>query len=120
MTCILTVDDSASMRQMLLATLEKEGYDTVQASCAQEALQIIEIKKFDLILTDIHMPDMDGFALIHALRKNRNFRFTPILALTTDLREDMKKLGKAVGATGWITKPFDSDKLLKVLKKVIG
>jgi two-component system, chemotaxis family, chemotaxis protein CheY len=120
MASILAVDDSVSMRQMISVTLKSAGYEVVQASCGQEALQLAKTRKVDLVLTDINMPNMDGLSLIRALRALPNYRFTPILTLTTESAADMKQQGKSAGATGWIVKPFNPDQLLQVLKKVIG
>jgi two-component system, chemotaxis family, chemotaxis protein CheY len=120
MACILAVDDSVSMRQMITVTLKSAGYEVVPASCGQEALQLAKAKKVDLVLTDINMPNMDGLSLIRALRAQPSYRFTPILTLTTESGIEMKQQGKAAGATGWIVKPFNPDQLLAVLKKVIG
>jgi two-component system, chemotaxis family, chemotaxis protein CheY len=120
MACILAVDDSMSMRQMISITLKSAGYEVLQASNGQEALQLAKTKKADLILTDINMPHMDGISLIQALRALPNYRFTPILTLTTESGPEMKQKGKAAGASGWIVKPFNPDQLLQVLKKAIG
>jgi two-component system, chemotaxis family, chemotaxis protein CheY len=120
MPCILTVDDSASIRQMVSITLKSAGYEVVQASCGQDALQLAKTRNFDLVLTDINMPNMDGISLVYALRSLPNYRFTPILTLTTESDMAMKQKGKAAGATGWIVKPFNPDQLLQLLKKVIG
>jgi two-component system, chemotaxis family, chemotaxis protein CheY len=108
------------MRQMISVTLKSAGYDVVQATDGLQALELVKNKKIDLVLTDINMPNMDGISLIQALRARPNFRFTPILTLTTESGTDMKQKGKAAGATGWIVKPFNPDQLLAVLKKVLG
>jgi two-component system chemotaxis response regulator CheY len=120
MASILAVDDSMSMRQMISATLKSAGYEVLQASNGQEALQLAKTKKADLVLTDINMPQMDGISLIRALRALPNYRFTPILTLTTESDPEMKQKGKAAGASGWIVKPFNPDQLLQVLMKIIG
>jgi two-component system chemotaxis response regulator CheY len=119
MACILAVDDSLSMRQMIAVTLKTAGYDVIQASCGTEALELAKTREIDLVLTDINMPNMDGLSLIRALRAQPKFQFTPILTLTTESAADMKQKGKAAGATGWIVKPFNPDQLLALLKKVI-
>jgi two-component system, chemotaxis family, chemotaxis protein CheY len=120
MACILAVDDSASIRQMIAVTLKSAGYAVVQATCGTEALELAKTNKIDLVLTDINMPNMDGISLIRALRALPAFRYTPILTLTTESATDIKQKGKAAGATGWIVKPFNPDQLLAVLKKVIS
>jgi two-component system, chemotaxis family, chemotaxis protein CheY len=119
MACVLAVDDSISMRQMITVTLKSAGYDVIQASGGVEALALAKTREIDLVLTDINMPNMDGLSLIRALRAQPKFRFTPILTLTTESAVDMKQKGKAAGATGWIVKPFNPDQLLALLKKVI-
>jgi two-component system chemotaxis response regulator CheY len=77
-------------------------------------------KKFDLVLTDVNMPVMDGLSLTRELRQLPNYRFTPILVLTTEAGPDKKQEGRAAGATGWLVKPFNPDQLLATVKKVLG
>jgi len=120
MALILTVDDSASMRQMVAFTLKGAGYDVVEAEDGQKALDASKTKKFDLVITDVNMPVMDGITFIRHLRTEVNYKFTPILMLTTESSSDKKAEGKSAGATGWIVKPFNPDQLLAVVKKVIG
>ena len=120
MASILAVDDSASMRQMVTFTLKSAGYDVVEASDGQEALQLAKSKTFNLVLTDVNMPNMDGIALVRALRALPAYKFTPLLTLTTESTADKKQEGKAAGATGWIVKPFNPEQLLGVIKKVLG
>jgi len=117
---ILTVDDSASIRNMVSFTLKGAGYDVTEAVDGQDGLDKSTSKSFDLILTDQNMPRMDGVTLIQKLRAMPQFRTTPILMLTTESGDDMKAKGKAAGATGWLVKPFDPQKLIEVVKKVIG
>ncbi len=120
MASILAVDDSASMRQMVTFTLQSAGYDVVEARDGQEALQLAQSKTFNLVLTDVNMPKMDGIALVRALRALPAYKFTPLLTLTTESTADKKQEGKAAGATGWIVKPFNPEQLLGVIKKVLG
>lgn len=120
MALILTVDDSASMRQMVAFTLKGAGYDVVEAEDGQKALAASKTKKFDLVITDVNMPVMDGITFIRHLRTEANYKFTPILMLTTESSADKKAEGKSAGATGWIVKPFNPDQLLAVVKKVVG
>ena len=120
MATILTVDDSASMRQMVAFTLKGAGYEVAEAADGQEALQLCQGRRFSLVLTDVNMPRMDGISLIRALRALPSYRFTPILMLTTESAADKKAEGKAAGATGWIVKPFNPDQLLATIKKVLG
>lgn len=120
MAQILAVDDSASMRQMVAFTLKGAGHDVTEASDGKQALSLAKSKKFDLVLSDVNMPNMDGIALTKELRALPDFKFTPILILTTESGADKKQDGKAAGATGWIVKPFNPDQLLATVKKVLG
>ncbi|MCP3671397.1 MAG: response regulator [Gammaproteobacteria bacterium] len=120
MTSILTVDDSVSMRQMVSFTLKGAGYEVTEAVDGIEALDIAKTRHFDLVVTDVNMPNMDGITLIKQLRNLADFRFTPILMLTTESGPERKQEGKAAGATGWIVKPFDPDRLLGIINKVLG
>ena len=119
MASILTADDSTSMRQMVSFTLKGAGYEVVEAVDGAEALEIAKTRAFDLVVTDVNMPNMDGISLIKELRKLPDFKFTPILMLTTESASDKKQEGKEAGATGWIVKPFDPEQLLGTIKKVL-
>ena len=120
MARILAVDDSASMRQMVTFTLKGAGHEVFEASDGVEALKFASGQTdLDLVISDINMPNMDGIALIKELRGIPNFKFTPILMLTTESGVDKKSEGKAAGATGWIVKPFNSDLLLATIGKVL-
>ena len=116
---ILAVDDSASMRQMVSFTLKKAGFDVTEAKDGQEALEIAKSSQFDVVISDVNMPVMDGITLVQNLRTLPQFKFTPILMLTTESGTDKKTEGKAAGATGWIVKPFNPEQLLAVIKKVV-
>lgn len=120
MASILAVDDSASMRQMVAFTLKSAGHSVTEASDGNEALTLAKSAQFDLVLSDVNMPNMDGLSLARELRSLPNFKFTPILMLTTESGMDKKTEGKAAGATGWIVKPFNPDQLLATIKKVMG
>jgi len=120
MASILVVDDSTTMRQMVTFTLTAAGHKVAEASDGEEALAVASDKKFDLVITDINMPRLDGISLIKRLRAKAEFKFTPILTLTTEFQDEKKREGKAAGATGWIVKPFNPDSLLAVLNKVLG
>ncbi|WP_462325044.1 response regulator [Desulfoplanes sp.] len=115
---ILIADDSASIRQMVKFTLEGAGYTTVEATDGNDALTKIhpEVK---MILTDLNMPGLDGIGLIKAVRGMSDYKFIPIVMLTTESQPAIKAEGKAAGATGWIVKPFKPDQLLAVVKKVL-
>lgn len=120
MATILAVDDSASMRQMVTFTLKGAGYDVQEACDGSEALEIAKQQKFDLVLSDVNMPVMDGIAFVTELRKLSEYKFVPVLMLTTESAGDKKMEGKKAGATGWIIKPFNPDQLLNTIKKVLG
>ncbi len=120
MVHILAVDDSTSMRQMVVFTLKGAGYQVTEAADGQAALELAQNQKFDLVLSDVNMPRMDGIALAKELRGLPDFKFTPILMLTTEAGLNKKQEGKAAGATGWIVKPFNPEQLLATIKKVTG
>lgn len=120
MATILAVDDSASMRQMVSFTLKGAGYNVVEAVDGLDALNKAKAQTFDCVVTDVNMPNKDGIELIKDLRALPNYKFTPLLMLTTEAGMDKKQQGKDAGATGWIVKPFNPDQLLKTIKKVMG
>ena len=116
----LVVDDSTSMRQMVSFTLTEAGFQTLEGADGQQALNALgKAGKVDLIITDLNMPVMDGITFIRQARQLPACRFTPILMLTTESQEARKLEGKAAGATGWLVKPFDPEKLLQVIGKVV-
>lgn len=117
---VMTVDDSRTMRDMVSFTLKEAGYSVLEAEDGQEALSVLTTQKADVIITDLNMPKMDGITLIKELRAKPNFSATPILMLTTESDESKKMAGREAGATGWIVKPFNPEKLLSVVKKVAG
>lgn len=117
---ILIVDDSASIRQMVEATLKSKGYQVTTANDGQAGLDQCKSGQFDFVLTDQNMPRMDGLTLIKSLRQLPQYGRTPVIVLTTEAGDEMKAKGRAAGATGWMVKPFDPNKLLEVVKKVLG
>ncbi len=117
---VLTVDDSASMRQMVRLTLTTAGYHVIEAADGVAGLSAARAGAIDMVLTDLNMPGMDGLALIRELRKLPSFTGVPIVLLTTESDAARKQEAKSAGATGWITKPFQPDQLLSVAKKVMG
>lgn len=117
---ILTVDDSATMRNMISFTLKSAGYEVLQAADGNEALRVIQSRAINLIITDVNMPNMDGITLIRHLRSLPGYQSTPVLLLTTESAPEKKAAGKAAGATGWIVKPFQQEQLLAVVAKVLG
>lgn len=120
MYSILAVDDSASMRKMVAFTLTGAGYQVVEAVDGQDGYEKAQTHKIDLVLTDQNMPRLDGLGLTRKLREHPVFKTVPILILTTESSDQMKQAGRAAGATGWLVKPFDPNKLLQVLQKVLG
>lgn len=117
---ILIADDSPSIRMMLGTVLNENGYQVEDAENGQIALQKASVFNPDMVITDLNMPEMNGFSLVENLRKNSHFKFIPILLLTTESHEDKKQIGRAVGATGWMIKPFNPEKLIAVVKKLIN
>lgn len=119
MKAILTVDDSASMRQMVSFVLRGGGYEVVEAVDGLDALSKMTGRELHLILTDINMPRMDGLEFTRQLRKILEYKFIPVILLTTESHADKKQEARAAGATAWIVKPFQPDQLLAVVKKVM-
>ena len=119
MANILVVDDSTTMRQMVSFTLVDAGHQVTEAENGAKALEAARGKHFDLVITDVNMPGMNGIDLVKGLRDLPEFKFTPILVLTTESAQDVKSRGRQAGATGWIVKPFSPDVLLTTLKKVL-
>ncbi len=116
---ILFVDDSPSIRTLVRMILEEAGYHVLISEDGQDALQHFNGKTINLLITDLHMPRMNGIELIKAIRKLSKYRYIPILFLTTETKSEMKNEAKAAGATGWITKPFDKENFIKTINKVI-
>jgi two-component system chemotaxis response regulator CheY len=115
---ILTIDDSKTMRDMLMLTLVEAGFDVIQAVDGQDGLDVLAGKKVDVIITDINMPRMDGYEVIRNLRRDPAHKSTPILVLTTESEADKKNLAREAGATGWMVKPFDPERLVATVRKV--
>lgn len=116
---VLVVDDSTSMRQMVAFTMKEAGFDVVEGTNGADALSRVQGKTLHLVITDLNMPVMDGMSLIRQLRAKPEYKFTPILMLTTESQDAKKQEGKAAGATGWIVKPFNPEQLLQVVAKVV-
>lgn len=117
---ILAVDDSRAILQMVTFTLKGAGYEVDGAADGREALGMAAAKNYAMVITDLNMPNMDGLTLIQSLRGKPQYRFTPLLMLTTEANPAFKEKGKAAGATGWLVKPFDPQQLVGVVKKVLG
>ena len=119
MQSILAVDDSASMRRIVSFTLKSAGYEVVEAVDGEDAFDKANARPFDLVLTDQNMPRLDGIGLTRRLRGHASFKAIPILILTTESSDQMKQAGKAAGASGWLVKPFDPNRLIEVVRKVL-
>lgn len=117
---ILAVDDSATIRGMLSATLSGAGFEVVLANDGQEGLDQLDETHPDLAITDINMPILDGFGFIEGVRKERANSSTPILVITTETGADLKARAREAGATGWVVKPFDPEKLVKTINRLIA
>lgn len=116
---VLTVDDSASVRQMVCFTLRNAGYGLAEAVDGRDGTEKARGQKFDLIITDLNMPNVDGIEMITAIRKLPGYAFTPILMLTTESQPEKKDAGRKAGATGWIVKPFQAEQLVAVVQKLV-
>jgi two-component system chemotaxis response regulator CheY len=104
---------------MVGAALTGAGHDVLQASDGREALELATRHAFDLVVTDVNMPNMDGISLVRELRGLPAYRFTPLLVLTTETDTKLKDAGREAGATGWLQKPFDPERLLATIAKVL-
>jgi two-component system, chemotaxis family, chemotaxis protein CheY len=117
---ILTVDDSASIRMTIKIALSEAGYAVEEADNGAAGIQKANGGGFDMIITDLNMPVMDGLTMIEEMRRLPDLAGVPIIFLTTESDEAMKQRAKAAGATGWLTKPFNSEQLVRVARKVLG
>ncbi len=115
---ILTVDDSASMRALLKHALTSNGFEVAQADDGLAALEWLALNEVDVVITDINMPRLDGFGLIERVRSGSRHRDRPILVLTTESSDEKKQRARRAGATGWIVKPFDTEKLVAAVNRV--
>jgi len=118
---ILIVEDSATTRALIRAVIDELGdVETVEAASGFEALKLLPQQEYDLIITDINMPDINGLELISFVRSNQRYIHLPIIIVSTERSEEDKKRGMALGATNYVTKPFKSGELLDIVKKTIG
>lgn len=115
---ILTIDDSKTIRDMLLLTLTDAGFDVIQAVDGKDGVEVLGRERVDVVITDINMPNMDGYQVIRHLRADPAHKNTPILVLTTESDSDKKNLAREAGATGWMVKPFDPERLIATVCKV--
>jgi two-component system chemotaxis response regulator CheY len=116
---ILIADDSESIREILSFSLSNAGYEVLVATDGLDALKYFDGRPIDLLLTDYHMPNMNGLELTMKVRQIENYKFIPILVLTTEKQVEIMREAKDSGATGWLLKPFNTEKLLQTLRKVI-
>jgi len=116
----MTVDDSTSVRQMVSFTLKGAGYNVIEAVDGMDGISKLNGTPINMALVDLNMPNLDGIGFIKAVRANPNYKFIPVIMLTTESQAAKKQEGKSVGATGWIVKPFKPEQLLTVVKKVLG
>ena len=120
MKTILIVEDSATTRSLIRAVIDELGeYETVEAGSGFEALKILPQQQYDLIVTDINMPDINGLELINFVRNNPRYQHIPIVIVSTERSEEDKKRGMALGATAYVTKPFKSSELQEIIKKIL-
>lgn len=117
---VLIVDDSKAIRQSISFVLDQGGYEVLEACDGADGLEKLKDEKVDLIITDVNMPNLDGISFIKKVRQMDDLKYTPILVLTTESQKSVMEEGKAAGATGWIVKPFSTDKLIAAVKKVCG
>jgi len=116
---ILTADDSPSMRQMIAFTLQNAGFEVVEAADGKEALERLAEAPVQMVITDLNMPNVDGIELIRRVRAMPQYKYVPIVMVTTESDESRKQQGKAAGASGWIVKPFRAEQLVAVAKRFV-
>ena len=116
---ILIVDDSASVRQVVSITLKGAGYDVIEGRDGVDALSKLTGQKINLIISDVNMPNMDGITFVKEVKKLPNYKFTPVIMLTTESQEGKKREGQAAGAKAWVVKPFQPPQMLSAVSKLI-
>jgi two-component system, chemotaxis family, chemotaxis protein CheY len=116
---ILIVDDSSSVRTVARMALREKGYEVLEAANGQEALAKLDSERCNLVISDVNMPVMDGITLLKEIKRHPNYKFTPVIMLTTEAGEDKKQEGRAAGAKAWITKPFQPQSLIDAVSKLI-
>jgi two-component system, chemotaxis family, chemotaxis protein CheY len=115
---ILTIDDSRTIRDMLNLTLSEAGFEVLQAVDGQDGIDVLEKEQVDLVITDINMPKMDGYGVIRHIRGQSQYNGMPVLVLTTESEKDKRNVAREAGATGWMVKPFDPERLIAAINKV--
>ena len=116
---ILTVDDSATMRDMIVHTISSAGYSVLAAKDGLEALEKMRGNPVDMVIADVNMPNLNGIGLVREIRKEDRYKKLPVLLLTTESGSDMRNMGRAAGATGWIVKPFDPEMLISFIRRFV-
>jgi len=116
---IMVVDDSASLRQVVSIALKGAGFEVIEACDGKDALSKINGQKIHLIISDVNMPNMDGLTFVKEVKKMANYKFTPIIMLTTESQEAKKQEGQAAGAKAWVVKPFQPAQMLAAVSKLI-
>jgi len=117
---VLLVDDAGVIRQVSSMTVKTAGFEVTEAVNGKDALEKLKETRFDLLVTDINMPEMDGIELIKSVRTMEEYKFIPIIVLSTLSQEDKVKEGREAGASGWLFKPFNGRKLVETIKKFIS
>lgn len=116
---IMIVDDSASIRQVVSIALKAAGYDVLEACDGKDALSKLTGQKIHLVVSDVNMPNMDGITLVQEIKKHPEYKFTPVIMLTTESGDDKKASGQAAGAKAWMVKPFKPEQLLMAVSKLV-
>jgi len=116
---VLVVDDSSSVRQVVGIALKSAGYEVIEAKDGKDALGKLTGQKIHLIISDVNMPNMDGITFVKEVKKLANYKFTPIIMLTTESQESKKAEGQAAGAKAWVVKPFQPAQMLAAVSKLI-
>jgi two-component system, chemotaxis family, chemotaxis protein CheY len=117
---IMIVDDSASLRQVVNISLTGAGYDIIEACDGKDALSKLGAQKIHLIICDVNMPNMDGLTFVREAKQLADYRFTPVIMLTTEAGETKKQEGQAAGAKAWVTKPFQPAQMLAAVSKLVA
>ena len=117
---IMVIDDSASLRQSVLDALADAGYEVMGAADGQEALGMLDGRKVDLMICDVHMPRMDGITFVREAKRLPDYRFVPIIMLTTESSERSREAGQMAGAKAWVVKPFRSEQILHAVSKLVS
>lgn len=115
---IMVVDDSASLRQVVGIALKGAGYEVIEARDGADALARLNGQKINLVVSDVNMPNMDGISFVKQFKSMPNYRFTPVIMLTTESQEEKKREGQAAGAKAWVVKPFKPEVLLNAVQKL--